>query len=653
MRLRSVLATALLLTAAAPATAQLSPPPIEAYGKLPLFSDAELSPDGSRIAAIANLSSGQRVMILGRDGAVLRQVGVEDIKPRDIQFFDNDHVIAVLSETTRTYGFRGQYEASGAFAINVDGGAPVALLKRTEDLFPAQTGLGRIVGRADKPGRVLMPAFMGGAYENPTFDLLQVDLEDGRGRTDTKGTADTIDWFTDPGGKVIARERYNNSRDTYEIEIRSGRNWTSIYKEEDVETLPFSITGLMPDGSGLIYVAAGEGEVRDGLMVLGFDGKVSGPILGRSGKEIESIYTDDARRVLGVRYSGMLPEYEFLDPGLDANFAAFAKRFPNATIYLDSWSDDRKAVLYNVFDPALGDVWIVNDVGKPQPELIAQNWQAIPAAQTGTIVSIEYPARDGLTIPAVLTLPPGAEMQDGIKRPLVVMPHGGPAAYDRVDFDWMAQFVASRGYVVLQPNFRGSSGFGEAFEDAGRGEWGGKMQDDLTDGVAALAQIGLIDPAQVCIVGASYGGYAALAGAAFTPDVYRCSAAIAPVADLSAMLSGERSRYGRDHWVVSYWEDVIADGDARKQKLDAISPVNAADQVRAPVLLIHGADDTVVPISQSERMERALKRAGKPVEFVRLKGEDHWLSVPETRLQMLTALDGFLKTHMPVNPAAD
>ncbi|MBA3067051.1 MAG: S9 family peptidase [Hyphomonas sp.] len=653
MRLHSILATALLVAAAAPATAQIAPPPIEAYGELPLFSDAELSPDGSRIATIANLPSGPRIVVLGRDGKVIRQIGVEDIKPRDIQFFDNNHVIALLSKTTQTYGFAGRYEASGAFAINVEGGAPVGLLKRTDGLFPAQTGLGRIIGRADEPGRVLMPAFMGESHQSPKFDLLHVDLKDGRGGIEMKGTADTIDWFADATGKVIARERYNNSRDVYEIEIRSGNSWTSIYKREDAETLPFTITGLMPDGSGLIYVASGDGEVHDGLMVLGFDGKVSGPILGRRGKEIESIYTDDARRVLGVRYTGMLPDYEFLDPGLKANFESFSARFPDATIYIDSWSDDRRAVLYNMFDPSLGDVWIVNDVDKPQPELIAKNRKAISADQTGMIVTIEYKARDGLTIPAVVTLPPGADIQDNIKRPLIVMPHGGPATYDRVDFDWMAQFVASRGYVVLQPNFRGSSGFGEEFEDAGRGEWGGKMQHDLTDGVAALSQIGMIDPAQVCIVGASYGGYAALAGAAFTPEVYRCSAAIAPVADLSAMLSEERMRYGRDHWVISYWEGIMADGDARRQRLKDASPINAADRVRAPVLLIHGEDDTVVPISQSERMERALKRAGKPVEFVRLKGEDHWMSVPETRLQMLTALEAFLKIHLPVAPAVN
>ncbi|MEO1305600.1 MAG: prolyl oligopeptidase family serine peptidase, partial [Pseudomonadota bacterium] len=152
----------------------------------------------------------------------------------------------------------------------------------------------------------------------------------------------------------------------------------------------------------------------------------------------------------------------------------------------------------------------------------------------------------------------------------------------------------------------------------------------------------------VCIAGASYGGYAALAGAVFTPDLYKCVIAIAPVSDLNRMLADEKRDAGRDHWVVSYWEDVMAEGDARRAKLREISPVNYADQVQAPILLMHGDDDTVVPYVQSTRMRDALRRENKSVELVRLKGEDHWLSVAETRLQTLREMDRFLAEHLPI-----
>ena len=227
------------------------------------------------------------------------------------------------------------------------------------------------------------------------------------------------------------------------------------------------------------------------------------------------------------------------------------------------------------------------------------------------------------------------------------MPHGGPEAHDSVRFDWMAQYFASRGYVVLQPNFRGSDGFGAKYKLAGRGEWGRRiMQHDVTDAINSMIKTGWADKDRVCIVGASYGGYAALAGGAFTPDLYRCVAAIAPVADLPTMIYDERRESGSDSWVVTYWKRLIGDPRSERDKLKSISPSEHAAEFTAPVLLIHGNDDIVVPMHQSVIMERALKKAGKPVEFVRLKGGDHWLSTSETRLETLERLATFVDRHI-------
>jgi dipeptidyl aminopeptidase/acylaminoacyl peptidase len=270
---------------------------------------------------------------------------------------------------------------------------------------------------------------------------------------------------------------------------------------------------------------------------------------------------------------------------------------------------------------------------------------ALAGVKLARRVAYSYAARDGVEIPAYLTRPLGVEGP----APLVLLPHGGPAARDYGGYDWLAHGLASRGYVVLQPNFRGSGGYGQVWEEAGHGEWGtGVMQHDLTDGVAALISAGIADPQRVCIVGASYGGYAALAGAAFTPELYRCAAAIAGVADLRDMLAFERERAGDRSATVSYWRQAMGvdDDESSPQDLDAASPAQHADRVRAPVLLIHGRDDTVVPIVQSRKMERALQGAGKPVQFVELEGEDHWLSGAPTRLGTLQALDAFLAEHL-------
>jgi dipeptidyl aminopeptidase/acylaminoacyl peptidase len=216
-------------------------------------------------------------------------------------------------------------------------------------------------------------------------------------------------------------------------------------------------------------------------------------------------------------------------------------------------------------------------------------------------------------------------------------------------FDWLAHFLASRGYAVLQPNYRGSGGYGRDWEEAGYGGWGvGVMQHDLTDGVAAVVAAGIADPERVCIVGASYGGYAALAGAAFTPELYRCAASFGGVSDLRDMLVVQRGRRDGRSAVVTYWEESVGfeDTGLARDRLAAMSPLQHAERVQAAVLLIHGRDDSVVPIGQSRAMERALRAAGKSVQLVELEGEDHWLSVAATRLELLKAVDGFLAEHL-------
>jgi len=227
----------------------------------------------------------------------------------------------------------------------------------------------------------------------------------------------------------------------------------------------------------------------------------------------------------------------------------------------------------------------------------------------------------------------------------VVLPHGGPAARDTSDFDWWSQALADQGYAVLRANFRGSD-LSWKFMSAGFGQWGRKMQSDLADGVRYLAREGVVDSTRVCIVGASYGGYAALAGVALDPAVYRCAISIAGVSDPKRLLqqagnNGEGSRTQR------YWDRFMGVTGPDDPALTEFSPISHADAVRVPVLLIHGRDDTVVPFEQSTLMFDALRRAGKKVQLVELKHEDHWLSRGETRLQMLQASVAFLRANNP------
>ena len=228
--------------------------------------------------------------------------------------------------------------------------------------------------------------------------------------------------------------------------------------------------------------------------------------------------------------------------------------------------------------------------------------------------------------------------------------HGGPEARDYAEFDWWAQAFASRGYAVFQPNFRGSTGYGKAFRDAGHGQWGRRMQTDVSDGVAELARQGVIDPKRACVVGASYGGYVALAGVTIQQGLYRCAVSVGGVSDLNAMLQWDASRAGEDSGEIMRIERQLvgaaSDGDSG---LYPYSPRRLAARADAPVLLIYGKDDTVVSNEQSLGFARAMRAAGRPVETLELPNEDHWLSREATRVKMLEASVAFVEKYNPPN----
>ncbi len=347
---------------------------------------------------------------------------------------------------------------------------------------------------------------------------------------------------------------------------------------------------------------------------------------------------------MAARHADDVWRTHWFDPELERMERALQQAFGERHAVLFSWDRARSKVLIEVEGAdTSAEIYLYDaERGEAQPVGVAYP-ELAPFGLLARRAPIAYPARDGTMIPGYLTTPPGVAGP----APLVVLPHGGPEARDYGGFDWIAHFLASRGYLVLQPNFRGSDGYGTAFRNAGRGQWGGLMQDDVTDGARYVIDEGIADPERVCIFGLSYGGYAALAGAVKTPELYDCVVAVAPVTDLPAMIRWAKDRYGRLSWIVDYWSQITGgDVSADDARIVAASLTGRADAVAAPILLIHGVDDTTVPIDQSERMEAALRRAGKDVTFIRLRGEDHYLYRPETRLEAMQAVEAFLAEHL-------
>lgn len=324
-----------------------------------------------------------------------------------------------------------------------------------------------------------------------------------------------------------------------------------------------------------------------------------------------------------------------------------------ANINLLDLSDDQKIWLLYVEAHDEPGAYLIYDRTAARIDPLAAVSNALVGVVFAPTKVVAYKSRDGVDLWGYLTngVAPGEAI-----RPLIVLPHGGPEARDSSGFDREVQFLASRGYQVFRPNFRGGSGFGRAFTEAGYRQWGRRMQDDVTDGLKHLVDTGAADRARVCIMGASYGGYAALAGATLTPDLYKCVIAIAGVSDLPEMLESERFDEGRGSMAYAYWVKAIGDPSTDRAALKAASPRRQAAAARAPVLLLHGDDDGIVPVQQARMMKRALTEAGRSVKLVEYKDEGHspFLWEKENLIAYLREIETFLAQHLPVNapPAA-
>jgi dipeptidyl aminopeptidase/acylaminoacyl peptidase len=479
--------------------------------------------------------------------------------------------------------------------------------------------------------------------ENPFVAALwSVDPQTGVGTLSERGDYDTATWEVDSAGQARVRLQIDQLSHDFSVmgRAKGARQWSKVWSGGDYDSRRNYYGYSEPDDA--IYLG------QNGQLVLKSltDGttKPVGPSLANTNPNL--VWDRYRITAVGIRTGGEKPVLDWLDPEIGAVHGALSKVFKDKDVDLTGWSTDRTRFIAKVGSPGAPAVWYLYDKARKELSPLGEEYPELKGATFGTTRWMTYKARDGLEISGYLTLPPGAPAQ-GAKAPLIVLPHGGPTARDDYEFDFLTQFLATRGYAVLRPQFRGSWGFGKAFEDAGQGEWAGKMQTDLLDGIAAAAASGDIDPARVCIVGASYGGYAALAGVTLHPEAYRCAASIAGISDLGLLVVEQVRLFGRDTGSFQELRKMLS--GTPSAKLTATSPSHQAASIRAPVLLIHGDKDTVVPFEQSQNMADALKAAGKPVELVTLVDENHYLTKAATRTQMLVSLDAFLAKNLPVH----
>ncbi|WP_448661634.1 alpha/beta hydrolase family protein [Sphingomonas sp. CJ20] len=608
----------------------------EVFAELPAIEDPSISPNGKTIAAKVAVNGVQYFAIVPLyTNEAPRLVGLGDTDLNWWKWVNDDWLVLGIGKLVPVEG--DEWYLSRAMALNATTRKMTVLAKKDA----AQMADDVLWTARDGSTRILMALQTSVFSSEPGFypRVEEIDIATGKRRTVTESHDGVWDWY--PDGAGVVRMGIGMTDDGRSRRLLYRDNAKASFKvvdraktREDTLTVP----AMFLNEPGKAVMIADDEQGYSALYEMDLKTLARGKqLFGTPGFDIGGLVSDaDGFNYLGVRVNQDRPGIHWTDPALAALQAQAEGYIKGGAPRILSFSRDRSAAIvhvgyanapgaYFLFKPAEG---VMSPLGMTNATLGMKRLHPVK--------TIRYKARDGLEIAAVLTLPRGVEAKN---LPLIVMPHGGPFARDTEEWDWWTQFLADRGYAVIQPNYRGSSGYGTPFTEKGEGQWGLAMQDDLNDAVKALADQGLADPKRVCMVGASYGGYAAMRAAQRDGKLYRCAVSYAGVSDLNRMLRQNSNFLGsgaRQDWLKKQAPD-----------LKGVSPLFAPEQFSIPILLFHGKQDRVVQPVQSRAMASKLKAAGKDYIYVEQPEGDHHFSRSADRLEFLKALEAFLAKHNP------
>jgi dipeptidyl aminopeptidase/acylaminoacyl peptidase len=628
------------------------------FGTREAVEQISLSPDGTRVVYVtpgAGHDTTAFVATIGGTAAPFRLFTTDGEPERLLgcHWASNTRILcrigALMAENLSFVRY------SRWLAIDADGTKAQVLSAptTTRSLGVAQGGGALIDWRSDKEGSVLMTrAFV---PEETIGTRLASNLEGyGVERVDTttlkrsiveQPKTSAMDYISDGNGVVRVMGSAEATAQPYDRGV-----YRYFYRKPDSrDWLPLS-TYNVADRSGFLPLAVDSTlnvvygfERKDGRIVLyriSLDGAMTRELVfERPDVDVDDlIRVGRQQRVVGVSYVTDKRYTMFFDPVLAKLAASLSRALPGMQVtFMDASEDGTKLLLWAGSDIDPGRYYVFDRTAKQLNEIMLTR-PPLEGATLAPVKSVTFTAADGTQIPAYLTLPPGS---DGKNLPAIVMPHGGPEARDEWGFDWMVQYFVARGFAVLQPNFRGSAGYGQAwFVENGFKSWKTAI-GDVNDGGRWLIAQGIADPGKLAIVGWSYGGYAALQSGVLDPDLFKAVIAIAPVTDLGK--TKEESRYFSNYGIVS---DFIGSGP----HIDEGSPARNAGRIKAPVLMFHGEMDANVGIAQSRLMETRLREAGRPVELVTFPKLDHGLLDSRVRIGMLDRSDIFLRTSLGLGP---
>lgn len=619
---------------------------VDPFIKKDKFEDIELSPTGEYYSATVPFEDRTALVILHR---------AENRVVATFSTGKNTHVSEsvwvnperVLLSTVEKFGALDQPQWLGEiYALSVGGSAEILVGQRVGRMQTGSNIKGKtaervaayVVDALPRDDRNVVVSVMPFSAD-PYTRVERMDVNSGRRTPITRAPVRNARFATDNNGDVrfALGAGVDNINKLY---YRNGDGPWTLINDEAVSNRIEVPLGFSEDNK-VAYLQIEHDSGPDSIVAMDIASGTRKQVLRDDDTDpAHVIYRAGTSIPVGAVLIDGKPRAEFFDPAsADARQyrslqAAFAGEFPLIT---SSTSDGKLVLVRTHSDRNPGDFYVFDTVAKKASHLISRrDW--FDPAKMAEMRPVALTARDGLPLKGYLTLPPGA---DGKSLPMVVMPHGGPfGIFDAWEFDDNNQLLAAAGYAVLQVNFRGSGNHGRAFRKAGARQWGGKMQDDVTDATRWAIGQGIADPKRICIFGGSYGGYAALMGVVKEPTLYRCAAGYVGVYDLPTMHShGDIQQRGSGETFLREW---IGD----KTELGAVSPNRMADRIKAPVFLAAGGEDQRAPIEHSRMMEKALKSAGVPVETLYYPTEGHGFYVDANRREFYTRLLGFINRHI-------
>ena len=620
------LTLALTFCATGTACAASSMPPLlpmEEFFRNPDTASYAISPDGTRLAFARPWE--RRMNVYVRDLATGDERRITSATERSIAGFfwkGNDRIVYVQDS--------GGDENYHIYLADIKGG-------EHRDLTPFEGVRAGVVDDLEEdPAHMLIEM---NRRDPEVFDVFRCELATGELTQIAENPGNITGWMTDHDGRLrIAM-------------VTDGVNSTLLYRTSEDQDFKELITTDFRDSftplmfaydNKILYVASNLS--RDKEAIYTFDpeaNKTLDLVYEHPEVDVSGLMHSKKRKLItGVSYTTDKPHRHYFDEDSRKLRETLEAFFPGHEVSFTDTDDDEMRFIVRTWNDRTRGTYYLYDRKSEALEKLADISPWLKEEDMAPMEPITFQARDGLTIRGYLTLPVGVESRD---LPLVVIPHGGPSAREYWGFDSEAQFLANRGAAVLQVNFRGSTGYGKAFWTAGFKQWGRAMQDDVTDGVRWAVAQGVADPKRLAIYGGSYGGYAALAGATFTPDLYACAVSYVGPSNIFTLLET----------IPPYWKplldmeyEMIGDPSADKELLTAVSPVFHADKIKIPLFVAQGANDPRVNKAESDQIVEAVRKAGKDVVYMVKDNEGHGFSNEENRFDFYRQLEEFFRKHL-------